>query len=195
MTKIYFHAEVYEGVTRVQAGPFGQVLQREPAICIARAVISLANGESSGLGRVLFACPASRIEATNDAFRDLEVLVGPDVRGTVARLLGFGSRRIQISEVPLDRLAEVLELCWEHAPLFFGVPAKPSHVEGAPPDLSTVTPSVEYLKQWRSFGHVFHHGEWVAFSADHVAHKDLLATVMACFRDGGWEGVVSKDPM
>jgi hypothetical protein len=110
-------------------------------------------------------------------------------------LLGFGSRRVQLSEVPLERLAEVLELCWQHAPLFFGVSGNPSHGEGEPPDLSSVTPSVEYLKQWRSLGAVFYHGEWVAFSAYHVAHEDLLETVMACFRNGGWECLVSPEPM
>ena len=89
----------------------------------------------------------------------------------------------------------MLELSWQHAPLFFGIPANPSHLEAESPDLSTATPSVKYLKQWRSFGAVFHHGAWVAFSADHVSQEDLLETVMACFRDGGWECVVSDEPM
>lgn len=160
MSKVYLHEEVVEGVTRVQTGPIGEVLQRDAAVCIARALIALANGGACGLGQVLFDCPASQIRGLERRFEDLKVHVVTRTGGAVARALGFDSRRVQISEVPFVRLAEVLELCWEHAPLLFGVPVTPSHVVGAPPDLSrTVTPSVEYLMQWRALGAVVYHGE------------------------------------
>lgn len=195
MSKIYFHAEVVEGVTRVQTGPFGQVLQHDAAGCMATTVIALANSGSADLGRVLLDWPALRVEDL-ERLENLEVRVGPNAGGAIARALGFGSRRVEIVGIPLDRLAEVLELCWQHAPLLFGVPANPSHAKGEPPDLSrTVTPSVEYLRQWRSLGAVFYHGEWVAFSAGHLPQAELLETVMTCFRDADWQCVVSPEPM
>jgi hypothetical protein len=190
---------VVEGVARVQVGPFGEELRAEEARRIAQAVIALASG-SGGLGALLLECPAFGLRRLERELADSRVQSGSKVCGAIARVLGLREFRVTIPGVPLDRLGGALELCWSRAPLLFGIPASPSSLTDAAPELSsTLNPTSEYLKeylkQWHSLGAVFHHGEWVGYSAGHLSLDELLAEVLTCFRGGDRECVVSPEPM
>lgn len=197
MSKIHFHAEVFEGVPRVQVGSLGPRLEHDVAACLARAVIALAGPESRGFAQVVFESPGFRARHIDQRLGELNLSahVAEGRAGIIARTLGLDPRPVQISEIPLDRLVEVLELCWEQAPLFFGLAANSLRIQALPPNLRAVVPDVEYLKQWHSLGAVFHHGEWVAFSAAHLAMDDLVRTVVDCFGEQGWECVASPGPL